>query len=56
MKNLDELSIIELQALGYQNMVQIDALNNGLRAINNELAKRGAEVETLKAEKKEVNQ
>ena len=42
--NIENKTETELQALAYQNIMQIQALQNGLRVIEEELQKRKNEV------------
>ena len=39
-KTINELSVIELESLGYRQMAQIELSQANLRAINGELEKR----------------
>jgi uncharacterized membrane protein YccC len=39
-KQLSEINLVELKALAYDHLSQIEFLQNNLRAINQELARR----------------
>lgn len=45
--DITKLTLIELQAYAYQNLTQIEALQNGVRQLQEEIAKRP--IETLQA-------